>query len=199
MARTLNVPDTAKVHKIALKVVNIDAKRLVRISSHPTGEPHFGKSANHRFDDPEQIYRTCYGGLTLGTAVAESILHDLEPLHGGYDLTADKVCNTFAHNFAADPVRIADLAGAPLNRLGAHAELSGTPVYDVTMRWSRAIFDHPDAVDGFQYMSRLYTNRKGVVLFDRGTSKTIAKVSSVPLYKHSRYASIARDLGIRLT
>ena len=41
MARTLNVPDTAKVHKIALKVVNVDAKRLVRISSHPTGEPPF--------------------------------------------------------------------------------------------------------------------------------------------------------------
>jgi hypothetical protein len=182
-----------------LKIVNVETKRLARISSHQTGEPYFGRAANHRFDDPEQSYGTCYMGFTLGTAVAESILHDLEPVHGGYDLTADKVCNTFAHSFSGTPVRIADLTGAPLNRLGAHAEISGTTVYDVTMRWSRVIFDHPDAVDGFQYMSRLYANRKGVVLFDRGTSRTIAKVSSIPLYKHDRYASGVKDLGIRLT
>ncbi|WP_053063929.1 RES family NAD+ phosphorylase [Caballeronia mineralivorans] len=198
MARILKAPDLDKVRNIALKVINVETKRLIRISSHQTGEPYFGRAANHRFDDPEQIYGTCYMGLTLGAAVAESILHDLEPVNGGYDLTPDKVCNTFAHSFSGAPVRIADLTGAPLSRLGAHAEIS-TPVYDITMLWSRAIFEHPDAVDGFQYMSRLYTNRKAVVLFDRGTSGAIAKASSVPLYRHSRYASVVKDLAIRMT
>jgi len=51
----------------------------------------------------------------------------------------------------------------------------------------------------FEYMSRLYTNRKAVVLFDRGTSRAIAKASSVPLYRHSRYASVVKDLAIRMT
>ena len=64
--------------------------------------------------------------------------------------------------------------------------------------WSRAIFDHPDTLDSFQYMSRLYTNRKAVVLFDRGTSLTIAKGTSIPLYKHKTYASVRRALHIRL-
>lgn len=199
MARLLKAPDVTNVHKIALKIVNLETKRLVRISSHQTGEPYFGRAANHRFDDPEKIYGTCYMGLTLGTAVAESILHDLEPVDGGYALTPDKVCNTFAHSFSGGPIRLADLTGAALSRLRAHAEISGTPVYDVTMLWSRAIFDHPETVDGFQYMSRLYTNRKAVVLFDRGTSLTITKGRSVPLYKHKTYASVRRSLHIRLT
>jgi hypothetical protein len=101
--------------------------------------------------------------------------------------------------FLVGPIRIADLTGAALNRLGAHAEISGTPIYDVTMLWSRAIFEHPDRVDGFQYMSRLYTNRKAVVLFDRGSSQTLTKGVSVALYKHKTYASVKRDLRIRLT
>jgi len=56
----LKAPDATDVHKIKLKIVNLETKRLVRISSHQTGEPYFGHAANHRFDDPEKIYGTCY-------------------------------------------------------------------------------------------------------------------------------------------
>lgn len=99
MVRSLKAPDATVVHKVALKIVNLETKRLVRISSHQTGEPYFGRAANHRFDDPQQIYGTSYMGLTLGTAVAESVLHDLEPVGGVYRLTPDKVFDTFAHVF----------------------------------------------------------------------------------------------------
>jgi hypothetical protein len=34
MVRILKAPDAAKVHGIALKVLNVETKRLIRISSH---------------------------------------------------------------------------------------------------------------------------------------------------------------------
>jgi hypothetical protein len=48
--RALKAPDP-QFGNLPLKVLSILAKRLLRISSHLTGEPYFGRSASHRFDD----------------------------------------------------------------------------------------------------------------------------------------------------
>jgi hypothetical protein len=160
-----------------LKVLSIPTKRLFRISSHLTGEPYFGKSASHRFDDPRRQYGTSYLGFKIDTAVAESILHDLEPTRGGYEIAAEKTVSTCVHRFKGIDLRFADLTDHHLNVLGGHAELFGTASYAVPMLWSRAAFDHPAKVDGFVHMSRLLTAQKALVLFERGTSLGIQKDS----------------------
>jgi hypothetical protein len=194
--RVLKAPDP-QFGNLPLKVLSIPAKKLFRISSHLSGEPYFGRSASHRFDDPRSQYGTCYLGFKIDTAVAESILHDLEPVRGGYEIAAEKAASTYIHRFNGADLRVADLTGHHLNVLGGHAELFGTSSYAIPMLWSRAVFDHPAKVDGFVYMSRLLTTQKALVLFERGTSLDIQKDSSTVLTKSKPFARVRRDLNIR--
>ena len=196
VVRVLKAPDL-QFGKLPLKVLAIPAAKLFRISSHLTGEPFFGKSASHRFDDPRKQYGTCYLGLKIDTAVAESILHDLEPVRGGYEIAAEKAASTYVHRFKGNDLRVADLTGHHLNVLGGHAELFGTSSYVLPMLWSRAVFDHPAKVDGFIYMSRLLTTQKAIVLFERGTSLGIQKDSSIALTKSKPFGRVRLDLNIR--
>jgi hypothetical protein len=194
--RLLKAPDRA-FDTLRLKVVNLLAKKLFRISSHLTSEPFFGKRAAHRFDDPRKIFGTCYFGLKIDTAVAESILHDIEPVQGGYDLDAQKVVDTYVHTFKGPDLKVADLTGHHLNVLGGHADLFGTASYDLPMLWSRAVHEHPQQVDGFMYVSRLLTPHRAVVLFDRGTSLQLVKDSSTALFQSKPFQRVKRLLNIR--
>ncbi|MDN7177942.1 RES family NAD+ phosphorylase [Caballeronia sp. SEWSISQ10-4 2] len=194
--RILKAPDT-QFSTLSLKIVAFAPEKLFRISSHLTGEPYFGKSASHRFDDPDRKYGTCYLGLNLATAVAESILHDLEPVQGGYNIAADKAASSYVHRFTGNPIRLADLTGHHLNVLGGHAELFGTWSYDLPMLWSRAVYEHPAAVDGFIYVSRLLTPNKAVVLFDHGTSLQVIKAKSTALPQSAAFRKVESDLNIR--
>jgi ABC-type metal ion transport system substrate-binding protein len=75
--------------------------------------------------------------LKIDTAVAESILHDLEPVRGGYEIATEKAASTYVHRFKGIDLRVTDLTGHHLNVLGGHAELFGTSSYAVPMLWSR--------------------------------------------------------------
>lgn len=98
-------------------------------------------------------------------------------------------------NFSGQPLKLADLTGASLKRLGAHAGLAGSGNYAVTQKWSAAIHAHPERVDGFIYMSRQLNTEKAVVLFDRSRSK-IAIASKVALTACPGFARAAVNLGI---
>lgn len=68
---------------------------------------------------------TCYFGLNLTTAVAESLLHDLEQVGRQYQVAADEVKRRFIHTFDGKDLTLADLTGHGMNVLGAHAGLAG--------------------------------------------------------------------------
>ena len=57
--------------------VAVDAAALVRVTSHPSGEPHFGRTGRNRFDapGPTPTFGVSYCAPTFLTAFAESILH----------------------------------------------------------------------------------------------------------------------------
>jgi hypothetical protein len=199
VARVLKNP-AKNFNTLTLPVVTVKAKGLVRISGYDSNEPHFGRTASHRFDDPKREYGTSYFGLNLATAVAESLLHDLEPVGARYHVAADEVKRRYIHTFDGKDLTLADLTGQSMNVLGAHAGLFGTANYSIPMRWSRAIYTHPADVDGILYVSRMMTPNLVVVLFDRGGSLGLAqRKPSRALASSAAFAKVRKTLHIAYT
>lgn len=183
-----------------LSTVSIDPAGLLRVSSHDTGEPYFGKTGRNRFDDPNPDpavrYGTCYFGASLAVALAETLLHDRTPVRGFFVVGLAVIRSRFVIQFQGSPLVLADLTGAGLRRLGGHAGLSGSSSYKTTQKWSSAIYHHPDRVDGFVYMSRHKNDEKAIVLFDRASGK-VRMTAATPLASHPEFGQAATDLYIR--
>lgn len=184
----------------SLTTAEVEPADLYRVSRHDTGEPYFGRANANRFDDanpdPEARYGTCYFGTSLAVAVAETVLHDLKPRHGCFQVDVASIESRHVLRFEGETLILADLTGAALKRIGGHAGLTGTASYATTKRWSAAIHDHPDKVDGFLYMSRHKNDEKAVVLFDRAESK-LHMCEATPLHEHPEFGQVGTDLCIK--
>lgn len=183
-----------------LETVEVDPADLVRVSGHNTGEPYFGKFNANRFDDPnpdpDARYGTCYLGTSLAVAVAETVLHDLEPRNGSFHVNVATIESRYVVRFEGEPLVLADLTGASLKRIGGHAGLTGESSYSTTKKWSTEIHGHADQVDGFLYMSRHKNDEKAVVLYDRAADKLHMR-EATPLHKHPEFGQVGTDLGIK--
>ena len=169
---------------------------LVRISSHKTREPFFGKSGTHRFDAPDKkLFGTCYLGKTLDVAIAESILHDAIPENGEFKVAPEEFENRYVIRFSGYKLKVADLTGAALKKVGGTADLSGTSNYRITQQWSQAVFQNPGNYDGFMYMSRHLNDRVAIVLFDKAGPK-ISMKSATKIIDCDGFAAAATKLGI---
>jgi hypothetical protein len=179
---------------------SLDPATLFRVSSYNTGEPYFGTFDANRFDDPNPTsanrYGTCYLGTSLAVALAETLLHDVEPVAGEFIVPVGVLAARYVLRFEGKPLVLADLTGSALKRLGGHAELSGTSSYKKTKRWSAAIHAHADNVDGFIYMSRHKNDEKALVLFDRARAK-LTMITAEPLLGHPDFGQAGTDLFIR--
>jgi hypothetical protein len=184
----------------SLVTQTLDPATLFRVSSYDSGEPFFGTFDSNRFDDPNPTpanrYGTCYLGTSLAVALAETLLHDLEPVAGEFIVPVGVLAARYVLRFQGQPLVLADLTGAALKRLGGHAELSGTSSYKKTKRWSAAIHAHPNNVDGFIYMSRHKNDEKAVVLFDRARAK-LTMIGADSLLGHPDFGQAGADLFIR--
>jgi len=178
-----------------LPVLTLAPTELVRVSRYDSGEPHFGRTGGNRFDDPGKGYGTCYFGRSLALALAETLLHDAVAVRGQFAVHPQTIAARFVLGFDGSPLRLADLTGANLKRLGGHAGLSGTASYRLPQKWSQAIHRHPDQVDGLVYMSRHLNTEQAVVLFDRAASR-IRMVEAIALPSCPGFAQAARMLGI---
>lgn len=183
-----------------LSLKTITPERLIRISNYITGEPYFGHSGANRFDAPGCLsgtpeFATCYFGLSLPVAIAETVIHDEEPVCGRYCVATSELTYRRVLTFRGAKLRCANLTGEHLKKLGGHAGLAGTTDYPVTQQWSLAVFNNPGDFDGFVYMSRHVNTGMAVILFDRAKPKIrVAAVSS--LMGTPGYAAAARKLGI---
>lgn len=185
----------AGINKFKLATISCDPAKLFRLSAFDTNEPYFGRTGANRFDDPEQVFGTCYFGYNLRVAITETLLHDEIPVGNRFEVTETLMENRFVIRAAGDTLRLANLTGAPLKRLGGYADLSATVNYAVTQAWSRAVYDHPVLVDGFVYMSRHLNSEKAVVLFDRCQTK-FCSGTAVPLIVHPGFSAAIKALGI---
>jgi len=177
--------------------------RLVRISAYHSGEPYFGTSGHNRFDAPGALagkpeFGVCYFGTSLQLAITESILHDEMPVNGSFLLTRALVDQRYALYFGGSELRLLNLTGTLLKRLGGNAELAGTTNYGLTQQWSRAVHDNPTRYDGFLYMSRHLNTGRAVALFERAGSAIHLDFYS-PLASANGFGMAVRQLAIEFT
>jgi hypothetical protein len=133
--------------------------------------------------------------MSLPVAVAESLLHDEDPVNGKFAIAPETIADRYVHRFDGDSLNLLSLTGAILKRTGGSAELAGTDNYGLTQRWALAVYDNPAMYDGFIYASRHHNTDLAVVLFDRCTDK-IAPISHTELAATPGFAQVAEDFGI---
>lgn len=95
------------------------------------------------------------------------MLHDAEPVQGRYVVFPKSLAARYDWRFTGRNLKLLDLNGALLKRLGGDAELSRSGDYALTQQWAHAVFDNPAAYDGFSYMSHHIRDGRAVILFDR--------------------------------
>lgn len=197
MASALTAPPApAAFAALPLSVRNVKVSRLVRISRFSSGEPFFGRAGANRFDDPSQVFGTCYLGFDLPTAFAETALHDEVAVSGRFAVVQSDLDSRHIVTFATDTVlTLANLTGASLKTLGADGAISTVIPFDLPQRWSAAIHAHPAAVDGLYYVSRQLNDRRAVVVFDRASAK-LQGVHYAPLASSRGLAHVRRLLHV---
>ncbi len=149
---------------------------IVRIKAtwwriHPVsyGPIFFGKTGGNRYDAPVDasgarpygvlyVARDPHGAFieTFGHATGVRVIDRTALAHRG-----------IAKVTASRPLRLVDLRGNGLARIGADEALCAGPDYGVSQAWSAAIHDHPKAPDGLIYRARHDPSRFSVALFDR--------------------------------
>lgn len=196
-------PPGSGFSKIPLDIELLDPALLYRVSRHTSGEPFFGRSRGNRFDDPTwrraNRFGTCYLGLDLTVAMAESLLHDVEPTNGRFEVPFSEIELRHVFRFRGPVLRVANLTGTSLFVLGGNGELSGTTDYKLTQKWAHAIFAHPDKVDGFLYMSRRVNDSLAVVLFERDKAAPLNLTAAPPikLDVHRGFSKSGKALRLR--
>lgn len=184
-----------------LEILSVEPERLFWISRHDSGEPYFGRSGLNRFDDPrhdgnpERRYGTCYFGLSLACAFAETVLHDRVARHGRFDVPLTELARHVLR-FSGRPLRLADMTGVHLKRLGGDGSLSTMMPYQIPQAWSLAIHQHPAKVDGFLYMSRHLNDERAVVVFQRAKRRFGRVVVSSPLLAEEGLPSILKQFRV---
>ena len=184
---------------LPLRIKEIAETSLKRIGRRNTGEPYFGRHAANRFDDPSKRFGACYCGLQLDTAIAESVLHDALPEKGHFRIRPDEIAARYLVTFAAGNhegvLRLADLTGQHLKRIGGNNSLSAEYPYDVTQQWAAAVHAHPAHVDGFLFVSKQLNDKRAAVLFDRAQNK-LGAPSYTPLLGVRGLTQANNRLGI---
>jgi hypothetical protein len=187
---------------IPVASVTVDPSTLLRVSSHGTGEPHFGRHGANRFDDgrlPEtRRFGTCYLGKSLTVALAETLLHDEVAVAGRFAVAPDEVRRRHVVSFRGTVLKLADCTGVALKRMGLDGRFSTDLDIGATQAWAAALHGHPAAVDGLLYVSRHVNTGKAVVVFDRAAAK-LQVVGVAPLREYPGATAALAALGVDFT
>lgn len=128
----------------------------------------FGPAPNARptgrFDAWHGEYRVCYVGLSPEASFAETFLRNPGRRILDRTLLEYRALTVLAPTRS---LRVVRLYGPALARLGATAEVTHGPAYDVAGQWSLALWSHPSQPDGIAYKSRHDDDEICVAIFDR--------------------------------
>jgi RES domain len=125
--------------------------------------PPPGTGPIYRFDSPDRAYGAMYVGLELESALVETLLRNPE-LQIVSQSEVDR--RRWSRVRGSRNLRMAKLYGNGLSAMGATAEVS-TGRYGLSRKWSKAIWDHPDSVDGLLYRSKHDNDRLCAAIFSR--------------------------------
>jgi hypothetical protein len=146
---------------------------LHRFHAKPYDPIHFDRSALGRLNAPDATYGVLYTAQSRHGAFAETFLREPGRTLLACDLLDGKAYSAVAITRA---LRLVRLYGNGLAALGATAEIThgGLP-YDLPQSWSKALHDHPTALDGIAYRSRHDDNEVCFALFDRAHDALIMR------------------------
>ncbi len=131
-----------------------------------------------------------YAGTTEACAFIETFG---EPLDFPFVTRAQIDARKLSEIELLKPLRLVDLCGSNLRRVGADARLFAAH-HSVAQRWSRALHDHLALPDGIRYPARHDPDEFAVALFDRARRSGRAHVATETLGATSQRARLARLL-----
>lgn len=129
---------------------------------------YFGSSGGNRFDAPADAdgrrpFGVLYVGRDAHSAFIETFGHDT----GKNLVEVARLAQRGIARVTFDrPLRLVDLRGDGLARLGADNALAAGPDYAVAQAWAGALHDHPRKPDGVMYRSRHDPSRSCAALFE---------------------------------
>jgi hypothetical protein len=126
--------------------------------------PGSGRRPIHRFDDPAGQFGVCYLGTTLEVCFAETFLRD-PPVR--IVALGDLAMRSVATVEVRRDLRLVPLQGSRLARLGVTAEVASGSDYALSQLWSRALWEHNNALDGILYRPRHDDSGFSAAIFDR--------------------------------
>ena len=124
---------------------------------------YFDRSGEGRFDGAKQSYGICYLGETIEAAFIECFGRELGIRFLSQEFIKSR--NLFIVGSKRE-LKLVDLFGSGLAKLGADKRLTGGD-YDLSRQWAKAIYQHPERVDGIRYYSRHDDTQLCCGLFDR--------------------------------
>ncbi|MBI2762054.1 MAG: RES family NAD+ phosphorylase [Chloroflexi bacterium] len=140
---------------------------------------YFGREPIFRFNDPDARFGVMYMGETLACAFIETFdrIETANPDHKCLNVVAWSALESrgVASVETAIDLRLVDITGPGLRRIGADGRLASTDDYDLTRRWSRALHDHPSQPDGIRYRSRHDPSLFSAAVFERARPKLTAR------------------------
>lgn len=126
---------------------------------------YYDASGCGRFDIKGQL-GVLYLGKTIEAAFIETFGRNL----GQRFVSRDMIKTRSLFTIESDrPLKLLQLYGAGLAKLGVDSELSSGREYSLPRLWCEAIYSHPQQVDGIYYMSRHDNTQLCCGLFDRGS------------------------------
>lgn len=175
-------PPTTDFARVDLVIVPIGVGRTFgRIHRKAYPEPlGYGKNAT-RFSDPrrrkpENRFGVLYLGASLKVCFVETILRDRrDGLAGEIEIAESELTDRhYSEITARESLRLVDLGDDGLLQMGIPTDVARGRNQALARKWSVAIHEHPAAVDGIIYPSRL-NNETNLAIYDRAIAKLAGK------------------------
>jgi RES domain-containing protein len=157
---------------------------LYRISHQKFVDPiYWSRRGLYRFDSPTASHGVLYTGRTFETALLE--------VFGDQWLDSRIAARDFLKEFdvcelgLARRLKVVNLSGKELNRLGTDANIFASLAYQVTQAWACVFMEHPDKPQGIRYPSRKNERLHNFALFSTpAATATVTMIRRYPLLEH---------------
>lgn len=133
---------------------------------------YYGKEAHYRFNDPAGEYGVLYVAQDPYGAFVETFGQFASAVQNPRQITSGELSTrALSELVCSRPLKLVDLTGRGLALLGADARLFAGD-HQESRCWSRALYNHPDQVDGLYYPARHDPTRKAAAIFNESLSWT---------------------------
>jgi hypothetical protein len=173
-------PEPPKSFRLLITRVSFPWYRIHALEHDPI---YFGREPRNRFDAPAGEFGVLYVAKDAHGAFVETFGHAT----GLRYVTLDELeKRTLSLIDSKRPLRLADLRGNGLARMGADAALTSGTNHGLSRRWALAIHDHRSQPDGILYRARHDPKRTCAAIFDGAESELVARSGGTFLRPESR-------------